>query len=440
MRLEKGAKATVLIRLQSTAALIVPMNLWERDAYKTERLAHNFLMGLLFGVLAIMLIYNASLYVFTRDNSYLAYSVYLATAALYELAITGYGPLYVWGDHFWMTWRGYEFTACLAFLSATVFFRVFLELRTCKIRHLVWMNNGFVTFWALAAVLTVLQNSPLVSLLIALGGLVGGVAAVYSSIYRIFQGSISARYFAIAWSTLLVGTTVHILSLFGAIEGNWVTDYGQHMGFVVEIMLLSLALADRIKRERAARERAQEETLALTRKVQLEREEKIRAQEQAIEIQTRAKEELELRVLDRTAELERAMKNLEIANVELAKLSVTDALTKVHNRRYFDDVLKREHDRSSRTGVPLALALVDIDHFKKINDSWPATSACAWWPPPWRTPWAARPTWWRATAARNSRWCCRARASSRPPRWPNACARRSKASTSSTAASACPSA
>ncbi|MCK5789215.1 MAG: GGDEF domain-containing protein [Ketobacter sp.] len=60
--------------------------------------------------------------------------------------------------------------------------------------------------------------------------------------------------------------------------------------------------------------------------------------------------------------------HLEIANRELAKLSVTDPLTKVHNRRYFDETLAREIERSSRTGQALSLILVDIDHFKQFND------------------------------------------------------------------------
>src|SRR5690606_26683429 len=72
----------------------------------------------------------------------------------------------------------------------------------------------------------------------------------------------------------------------------------------------------------------------------------------------------------RTAELERTMKNLELANRELAKLSVTDPLTKLHNRRYFDETLQAELSRAVRTGQPLALILVDIDHFKAINDTY----------------------------------------------------------------------
>lgn len=52
----------------------------------------------------------------------------------------------------------------------------------------------------------------------------------------------------------------------------------------------------------------------------------------------------------------------------LCKLSSRDGLTGLANRRVFDDALGREIDRSARTGETFGLMLIDIDHFKKIND------------------------------------------------------------------------
>jgi len=52
---------------------------------------------------------------------------------------------------------------------------------------------------------------------------------------------------------------------------------------------------------------------------------------------------------------------------ELARL---DALTGLPNRRQFDDVLHREWGRARRTGESLALLMIDIDHFKQLNDSY----------------------------------------------------------------------
>lgn len=80
---------------------------------------------------------------------------------------------------------------------------------------------------------------------------------------------------------------------------------------------------------------------------------------------------LEQEVAVRTAELE-------LANRELAKLSITDGLTGVANRRYFDEVLAQEVARTRRLQQPLALILLDVDEFKKYNDHYghPAGDQC----------------------------------------------------------------
>lgn len=53
---------------------------------------------------------------------------------------------------------------------------------------------------------------------------------------------------------------------------------------------------------------------------------------------------------------------------ELETMSITDSLTQVKNRRYFQDRLASEVERSDRHGHPLALVMIDVDHFKNFND------------------------------------------------------------------------
>jgi two-component system cell cycle response regulator len=55
-------------------------------------------------------------------------------------------------------------------------------------------------------------------------------------------------------------------------------------------------------------------------------------------------------------------------NEQLERLSVTDALTGLANRRFADWFLKREVERTRRHGTPLSILLADIDHFKQVND------------------------------------------------------------------------
>jgi diguanylate cyclase (GGDEF)-like protein/PAS domain S-box-containing protein len=56
------------------------------------------------------------------------------------------------------------------------------------------------------------------------------------------------------------------------------------------------------------------------------------------------------------------------ANAELSALASTDALTGLANRRQFDATLQKEWYRALRDGAPLALMMIDVDHFKALND------------------------------------------------------------------------
>ena len=55
---------------------------------------------------------------------------------------------------------------------------------------------------------------------------------------------------------------------------------------------------------------------------------------------------------------------------EIYRLMTMDALTQTHNRRYFNEALEREYNRSMRYRRALSLLLFDIDHFKQINDTY----------------------------------------------------------------------
>lgn len=62
------------------------------------------------------------------------------------------------------------------------------------------------------------------------------------------------------------------------------------------------------------------------------------------------------------------LQRVEKSNVELEKLSSTDALTGLYNRRVFDIKIEHELLRAIRTGAALSLIMVDIDKFKEFND------------------------------------------------------------------------
>lgn len=102
------------------------------------------------------------------------------------------------------------------------------------------------------------------------------------------------------------------------------------------------------------------------------------------------KEELEQKVRDRVADIERQgealvavnhqledanrrqeqlLRSLQATSEELERQNREDPLTGMYNRRHMDQFLRREHERALRLGLPLTVAMIDIDHFKSVNDT-----------------------------------------------------------------------
>ena len=81
-----------------------------------------------------------------------------------------------------------------------------------------------------------------------------------------------------------------------------------------------------------------------------------------------------INAMRRLVEMQRALvevtQELNAANKELQRLSTTDGLTGIANRRFFDQLSVREWRRCERLKKPMALVMVDVDHFKKYNDTY----------------------------------------------------------------------
>lgn len=73
---------------------------------------------------------------------------------------------------------------------------------------------------------------------------------------------------------------------------------------------------------------------------------------------------------EKNRQLADTVEQLEVANVELERLSTHDSLTGCHNRRFFDRAFREEWDRARRAGTPLHLLMIDVDHFKPYNDTY----------------------------------------------------------------------
>lgn len=358
-------QATLLFRVETQYFSFLPLFIWDKQAYESQLVAvHNwYILG--FGALLALLLYNMSLSVFVRDRAYMFYCSYVVSILIYEMAFNGMGNAYLWQGSIWMHKNALALGVYLSFLTGTLFFREFLNIGA----YSVWLQRVVdlsMVYWliALAALFTMdtfFQSSIYMSMIAC-------VFAMGGSGYLWYLGSPLAKYYLLAWVTLLFFTVLMLLMITGVLPHHPVTEHGQMIGFVTEMLLLSFALAARINMERDQRERAQKQALTLQLDINRERENTIEAQQKVLELEKHNNQLLEQRVQERTQELQQALGNLSAANEELARLTVTDPLTGAANRRHFDEVLDVEIQRAVRSSLPLSLILIDIDHFKQLND------------------------------------------------------------------------
>ncbi len=80
--------------------------------------------------------------------------------------------------------------------------------------------------------------------------------------------------------------------------------------------------------------------------------------------------QIELELRQANDRLKHQLQQIERLQVKLQEQAIRDGLTGVYNRRYFDETLAQELLRANQEGYPVAIILLDIDYFKKINDTY----------------------------------------------------------------------
>ncbi|MGB1062510.1 MAG: sensor domain-containing diguanylate cyclase, partial [Ketobacter sp.] len=311
--------------------------------------------GVYYGIMFVMVMYNLFIFLAMGERNYLYYVLFVCCMPLFLASLTGFGFQYLWPEATRWNDQAILVTLAMAVCFGSLFTHNFLNATALHnfYRHLGQLLAAGAVLIAMLAML--LPYNVVIRILIPYAA----VTCCYGfslGIYRWVSGGISAKYYTIAWSSLLTGGIVLALSKFNILPKNLLTDYATQIGSAIEVALLSFALAARMNQERSRRFEAQQEAIDAERRLRQTRE-------QSLARERRATETLEWRVAGRTRELAKL-------NQQLEHLSDTDQLTGLYNRRYLDRVLREEYSRCARYQHPISVLILDIDHFKQFNDSY----------------------------------------------------------------------
>ncbi|TBU77690.1 hybrid sensor histidine kinase/response regulator [Pseudomonas daroniae] len=243
----------VYLRIESQGSIQAPLTLWSPTAYLEKQPARIYVLGIIYGVLLVMLIYNLFIFISVRDTSYLYYILYIASFGLYQVSVNGAGIEFFWPDNPWWANVATPFLIGATALFGCQFARSFLQTS----EHSPWVDRCLLLLmlWGTAVMVLALTVSYAVSLRLAtVLALVFTLVVSIAGVLAWLRGMRVARYFIIAWAAFLIGGVVNTLMVLGYLPNVFLTMYASQIGSAIEVALLSLALADRIngmKEERA---------------------------------------------------------------------------------------------------------------------------------------------------------------------------------------------
>ncbi|WPO99418.1 7TM diverse intracellular signaling domain-containing protein [Pseudomonas sp. HR96] len=242
---QPGEQKTVYLRLQSQGSVQAPLTLWSTTAYMEEQPTRIYVLGAIYGVLLGMVVYNLFIFISVRDRSYLFYILYIASFGLYQLSVNGAAVEFLWPQSPWWANASTPFLIGAAALFGCQFSRSFLQTAD----HSRGMDRLLFALMLCGTVVMVLSLASSYALALRLAtvlALAFTVVIFTAGILAWRRGLRQARYFIIAWSAFLLGGIVNTLMVLGHLPNVFLTMYASQLGSALEVMLLSLALADRI--------------------------------------------------------------------------------------------------------------------------------------------------------------------------------------------------
>lgn len=258
LNLQPNQSKRIYLRLESQGSIQAPLTLWSPNAYLEAQPGRIYVLGIIYGVLLVMLVYNLFIFLSVRDTSYLYYILYIASFGLYQVSVNGAGIEYFWPDSPWWANAATPFLIGSAALFGCQFARSFLHTS----EHSPWVDRLLLLLMACGAVVMILALSVSYATALRLAtylALLFTVVIFAAGVLAWLRGMRVARYFIFAWTAFLIGGIVNTLMVLGYLPNVFLTMYASQIGSALEVGLLSLALADRINAMKEERTRILQE-------------------------------------------------------------------------------------------------------------------------------------------------------------------------------------
>ncbi|AKP53823.1 7TM diverse intracellular signaling domain-containing protein [Cyclobacterium amurskyense] len=316
-------------------------------------LSEYFLYGFFYGMILIIAFYNFLIFLAVKEMKYVYYILYLLSVAFYAMSLDGIGFQYFWPNS--PGWNAvvngiFSFSIVLWAVLFTVRF-LNTKRKAIAFHYSLWLSLSVkIGLFCLGLFvdnkyfeLTYFDSIPFLLIL-------------STSVFLLIKKYQAARFFVMAYGVLFIGISIKVLANYAIIPHNTLVYYSLHFAFLVEMVLLSFALGDRIRLMKEIRDKALKRSLLQYK--------------ENISLKEKVNKELESKVSARTAELQTKNKLLETYNSQLQE---KDEEIKRINALLDKDNWKLKSSIRASFRARLTQKSLTLSEFREI---FPDSSAC----------------------------------------------------------------
>jgi len=259
-KMRPGEKFTFYLKIRTNDGMIFPLTVWSRDSFNSLARKEYFLFGIYYGIILVMILYNLFLFIFTNDRNYFLYIIYIASFALFQIAMNGLAVQYLWPENPWWSTRANPFFIGMSVMLAALFSINFLEMK----KNIPRFDKAMKTLMLISFILVIASLLADYSVVIIAGQLLPVAAislAIPAAIICLRKGNRSARFYLISWMFFFIGVILSAFRVMGIAPHTFITEFGLQIGSGLETILLSIALADRITIMKKEKVEAQQEVI-----------------------------------------------------------------------------------------------------------------------------------------------------------------------------------
>jgi signal transduction histidine kinase len=308
---EDCTSPTIYLGVKSGKQLVLPLRFNTKATIQKWTVKRDLFFSMYLGIMLVMFLYNLILYFTVEDRTYLLYVLFLIGVAGSQLFLEGYqGLIPGFSPTSWLGSRVVHFMGIYSGVTTILFVNRFLDLERTGRGYYLTFNFLFGGY--LLAFAAVVFGELNVGYQMINGVALGAVLVLPASIHVWRQGRQSALFLLTAFSLFFASVVVFSLKEFGVIAHQTMTKFAMPLGSMVEVVLLSIALADRINQLKKESALAREEQL----RISLLNEKITREQNEALERRVKQRtEELE----ERNERLRGALDELKLAQDQLVQ-------------------------------------------------------------------------------------------------------------------------